>query len=355
MRHYFSIGNFLIGDNLCPYIIAEIGVNHEGNLALAKELIRQAHAGGAHAVKFQTYKADTIASKNSPAYWDTTKEPTSTQHALFKKYDAFGPDEYRELYDYCCQIGIHFSSTPFDLTAVDFLDPLVPFFKIASADITNVPLLRKVASKGKPIILSTGASTIPEIEFAVQTLRNSGANELALLHCVLNYPTPEEQANLAEILRLKRIFPAVAVGYSDHVVPDATLSSLEVATLLGASILEKHFTYDKTLPGNDHYHAMNEADLRAFVKKLTKYRTLFGGTETNVKNQSAARLHARRSIVAARDIKKGDKLTEDNLITKRPAHGISPVYWDDVIGCIASVDISADTLITWNMLEAKKC
>jgi len=355
MSHvYFSIGDFIVKDGVSPYIIAEIGVNHEGDLNLAKKLIDQAHAGGAHAVKFQTYKADKIASKNSPAYWDQSKEPTSTQHALFKKYDSFGPDEYKELHRYCTQIGIHFASTPFDLDAVDFLQPLVPFFKIASADITNVPLLRKVAKSGKPVILSTGASTLPEIEYATDVLKAAGAKHLALLHCVLNYPTSEDDANLSEITQLKKVFPDVAIGYSDHVVPDANLTALEVATLLGATILEKHFTHDKTLPGNDHYHAMNETDLRSFVEKLASYRKLIGEGKSGLDNQRAARLHARRSIVAARNILKGERLTEEMLIPKRPAHGISPIHWDSVIGAIATRDISADTLLTWDMIELQQ-
>jgi len=348
----FKIGERKVGVFLNPYIIAEIGVNHEGSIKLAKRMIREATEGGAHAVKFQSYKAEKIASRNSPAYWDRSKEPTDSQFNLFKKYDAFGPQEYADLSRYCLEYGIDFLSTPFDLEAVDFLEPLVPAFKIASADITNVPLLRKVGFTGKPIILSTGAATLPEIEFAVSELRRSGTNKVALLHCVLNYPTPLEHAQLGMIRKLGRVFPGCPVGYSDHIVPDATLSALECAAMLGACILEKHFTYDKRLPGNDHYHAMDKDDLIRFIEKQATYRRMMGKGETkDIGLELEARRHARRSIVAAVDIRAGDMLTEKNLIAKRPAHGISPLHWDYVIGRVAIKDICEDTLLTWDLFS----
>src|SRR5690606_2009484 len=348
-KDYFSINGRAIRDGLNPYIIAEIGVNHGGDMELAKRLVREAKQGGAHAVKFQSYKAETIASRHSPAYWDTSKEATPSQYQLVKKYDRFGAAEYEALARFCAEVGIDFSSTPFDLGAVDFLNPLVPFFTIASADITNVPPLRKVAGTGKPVILSTGASTLPEVAHAVETLQAAGATELALLHCVLNYPTPRENAQLNGIALLRRAFPGVAIGYSDHVVPDATISALEAATLLGACILEKHFTHDKTLPGNDHYHAMDCNDLARFNEKLAVYRELVGEGRT-LDHEAPARLHARRSIVAARDIKAGETLNEDMLIAKRPGHGISPVHWDDIIGRQATCDIAEDALLAWHMV-----
>lgn len=348
MSTNFKIGNFTVGNNLQPYIIAEIGVNHEGSMELAKRLIEEAAEGGAHAAKFQSYKAGLIASKNSPAYWDQTKEPTDSQYKLFQKYDGFGAEEYNELAQHCKEVGIHFMSTPFDLDAVDFLAPLMPAFKIASADITNVPLIRKCAVQGKPLIISTGAATLPEIEFALTTAREAGATEISLLHCVLNYPTPEENAQLGMIETLKKIFPDVVIGYSDHVAPDETISALEAAMLLGASILEKHFTHDKALPGNDHYHAMNEADLKAFCLKQAIYKRLISGDTKDLSKESAARLHARRSIVANGNIKSGTIITEDMLIAKRPAHGISPVHWDEIIGKVSIKDILDDELLCWS-------
>lgn len=350
MRPAFQLGRRRVGADLDPYIIAEIGVNHEGSIDLAKRLIDEACEGGAHAAKFQTYKAGKLASRNTPAYWDTAKEPTRSQHQLFAKYDSFGPDEYRSLARHCAARAIDFLSTPFDLDAVELLEPLVPAFKVASADITNVPLLRRVARAGKPVLLSTGASTLAEIEFAVDLLHAGGASNIVLLHCVLNYPTAVDDAQLGMIRVLRRVFPGCVIGYSDHVVPDDTISALEVATLLGACVLEKHFTHDKTLPGNDHYHAMNRDDLRRFVERTALFRRLASGERKDFDKESAARLHARRSIVAARDIKAGEIFSEDNLIAKRPAHGISPIHWDAIIGRRARADITDDTLLTWDMI-----
>ena len=191
-----KLGNQIIDDITPPYIIAEIGVNHEGSLEKAKELIELAKEGGANAAKFQTYKADTIASVNSPAYWDRSMESTASQHELFQKYDCFDEKDYIALCEHCHKVGIEFLSTPFDEVAVDFLDPLMPFFKIASADITNIPFLRKIAFKQKPVLLSTGASNQAEIDLAISELQKYGCKDLCLLHCILNYPTLNENANL---------------------------------------------------------------------------------------------------------------------------------------------------------------
>lgn len=349
----FRLGSHAVGNPLDPYIIAEIGVNHEGNIGLAKRLIDEAIRGGAHAAKFQTYKAEKIASKNSPAYWDTSKEPTESQYKLFKKFDSFSEDEYVELANYCHTRGIDFVSTPFDLDAIDFLSPLVPFFKIASADITNVPLIRRCAETGKPLVLSTGAATLPEIEHALGIARAAGASDIALLHCVLNYPTPLENANLACIKHLARIFPGCTIGYSDHVVPDETISALEVAVLFGASILEKHFTHDKTLQGNDHYHAMDADDLQRFIIKLGKYRAMIGDGQKTTLHEGSARLHARRSIVAAQPLPIGHVIGKDDIIAKRPGHGISPIHWDEIIGCVVTKNIGEDELISWQSISTE--
>ncbi len=243
-----------------PFIVAEAGVNHEGSMEIAKRLIDEAARGGADAIKFQTYKADTIAVRNSPAYWDLSKEPTTSQHELFAKYDTFWKTEYEQLRRYCDDVGIEFMSTPFDAESATFLADLQGTFKIASADLTNLPFIRHICSFGTPILLSTGASELWEIAEAVDTIGRCG-NPLALMHCVLNYPTDRHSANLGMIVDMRRRFPEVRIGYSDHTVPDPEMSVLTTAVLLGASILEKHFTHDKTLPGNDHYHAMDEADL----------------------------------------------------------------------------------------------
>ena len=252
-----------------PYVIAEAGVNHEGNIELAKRLIDEASAGGAHAIKFQTYKAHLLAAEDSPSYWDLTKEPTKNQRELFKKYDNFDKKEYEQLKQECDKRGIEFLSTPFDTNAADFLNDLMPVFKISSSDITNLPFIKYMCSFGKPIILSTGASDISEISQVVELIDEMG-NPLSLLHCVLNYPTLDENANLGMILDQKKKFPKAIPGYSDHTMP-GTMEVLKIATLLGAIILEKHFTFDKSLPGNDHYHAMDKDDLKFFSKIWTEY------------------------------------------------------------------------------------
>ena len=351
MTNSFYIEDFKVGNFLAPYVIAEIGVNHEGDLDLAKRLIDQAASGGAHAAKFQSYTASKLASRHSPAYWDMTQEPTESQYKLFQKYDSFGPGEYRELALHCREKGIHFLSTPFDLDAVEFLTPLVPAFKIASADITNVPLIRKTSATGKPLIISTGASTLPEIEFAVSQARQAGATTVSLLHCVLNYPTKPEDAQLGRIQLLMQSFPGCLIGYSDHVAPTAAMPALEMATILGSTIIEKHFTHDKKLPGNDHYHAMDQSDLAEFSAKLATYREMYGSGLYQVDSETSARLHARRSVVAACNIKAGEALTADNLTTKRPAHGISPVHWDELLGSIAIANIEEDQAISWDCLS----
>jgi sialic acid synthase SpsE len=349
---FITINGRVIGKPYEPYIIADIGVNHECSLIIAKKMIDEVCEAGAHAAKFQSYKAEKIASKNSPAYWDKKKETTNSQFKLFNKYDAFEPDDYAELAAHCDKKGVDFLSTPFDHNAVDMLDPLVPAFKIASADITNIPLLRKVAKTRKPMIVSTGAASIAEIKIAINAIQALHNNEIALLHCVLNYPTLEENAQLRMIKVLKQQFPNCAIGYSDHVVPDETITALETAMLLGASILEKHFTHDKSLPGNDHYHSMDKKDLTNFKKKMLKYQSLIGKNKVKkLTIEKDARLHARRSIFVSRDVRIGEILTEDMLIAKRPGNGISPLDWDRIIGKIANRFIPKDSLLRWDFFS----
>jgi sialic acid synthase SpsE len=333
-----------------PYIIAEAGVNHEGSMELARRLIDEAADGGADAIKFQTYRAETIASKHSPSYWDTKKEPTTSQFELFKKYDKFWKKEFEELKLHCDRTGIEFLSTPFDLESARFLNDLMAVFKISSSDITNRPFIDFIAKFNKPIILSTGASYLYEIEEAVGWIQQSG-NQLALLHCILNYPTLDENANLGMILDLRKKYPTTIIGYSDHTLP-GDMKVLETATMLGAEILEKHFTYDKTLPGNDHYHAMDFTDLIRLRKNLEQSFKLLGDFKKSpLFSESPARSNARRSLVADRDIKQGETIQADDLTFKRPAHGVSPRELSKVVGCRARVDIAVDTVLRWSDLD----
>lgn len=333
-----------------PYIIAEAGVNHECDILLAKRLINEAKEGGADAIKFQTYKADKIAIKNSPSYWDTSKEPTKSQYELFKKHDKFWKNEMIELKRYCDEVKIEFMSTPFDLESASFLNDLMNVFKISSSDITNKPFIEFICEFNKPIILSTGASYLHEIQEAVSWIEAKG-NPLALLHCVLNYPTPDENANLGMILGLKSKFPDKIIGYSDHTLPK-DMKSCEIAALLGAAIIEKHFTHDKSLHGNDHYHSMDKNDLKAFKMNLNRAFELIGSLKVDsIKDEEIARKNARRSLVAAKNIKKGQIISKDDLTFKRPASGISPKFIDEVIGKKARVDIKSDEAIMWGMID----
>lgn len=352
MTASMHLGSLLVSANDEPYVIAEIGVNHEGSLETAKLLIEAAKRGGADAAKFQTYKAGLIASKFSPSYWDATKESTASQYELFTKYDAFGQAEYQELADHCQRHEIEFVSTPFDLGAVEMLNPLVRFFKIASADITNKPLLKKVAATGKPIILSTGASTISEIDDALAILRSAGSSEICLMHCILNYPTSNKNAHLGMLSDLRVRYPEVLLGYSDHTLPDEEMTCLIAAHLLGAVVLEKHFTHDKLLPGNDHYHAMDETDLARFKSRVALVHELLGSTRKKapIATEEISRLNARRSIVLTRDLKSGHKIVESDLVCKRPGTGISPIHWDEVIGRATARDLPADHILNFSDL-----
>jgi sialic acid synthase SpsE len=348
------LGSRVVTPHSAPYVIAEIGVNHEGSLEQAMKLIDLAKRGGADGAKFQSYKAGTLASKHSPSYWDTSKEATRSQYELFQKYDRFGVDEYAALAEHCRKTGIDFLSTPFDDAAVEFLDPLVPFYKIASADLTNIPFLRRIARKGKPVVLSTGASTLGEIDIALATLARAGCDDVALLHCVLNYPTENANGHLRMIEGLRRAYPDRVVGYSDHTLPDESMTPLVSAYLLGAAILEKHFTHDKTLPGNDHYHAMDVADLARFVEMAGRVRTLLGDGDHKepVATEAIARKNARRSIVLQRDVPAGHILGEDDITYKRPGTGISPLHWDEVVGRKVAVELEADHVMQWRDLAA---
>jgi sialic acid synthase SpsE len=333
-----------------PVIIAEAGVNHEGSMAIAKRMIEEASEGGAQAIKFQTYKAEKLASKDSPFYWDIQKEPTRSQYELFKKYDKFWKKEYEELKMYCDKLGIEFLSTPFDSESAEFLNDLMNVYKISSSDLNNIPFIQQILSYGKPVLLSTGASFLWEIQRTVQMIETSGVN-YCLMHCILNYPTETSNANLNMIKTLKKSFPNAIMGYSDHTLPEY-INVITSAYILGARIIEKHFTHDKTLPGNDHYHAMDKDDLKMIVRQLEMTKKILGSDERiPLPSEAISRKNARRSLVAARNIKKGQVIKEEDLTWKRPAFGIPPDQFDLVIGKIARINIAEDTLIQWNMIS----
>lgn len=362
--------NFLIGDRkVCGgvggdcYLIAEVGVNFV-DIATARQIslldaarlmIKEAAGAGAQAVKFQAYKAELLASRKSPAYWDLAQEPTRSQYELFKKFDVLEYTDYRALAKFARSQNIDFICTPFDNCAVEVLSDVVVAFKVASADITNAPLIRHVARCGKPLIISTGASFLSEIFRAVEWIEDEGNRNIAIMHCVLSYPTRAEEANLAAIKTMMDRFPEYLIGYSDHVVPDETLEVLKTAYLLGANVIEKHFTLDKTLKGNDHYHAMDTHDIARFQESIGSIRRSLGSGEKSTNaSEVKARLYARRSVVASEDIRCGDMLGDDNLTTKRPGTGIPAELWDSVKGKRALVDIKADTILSWDMVGEQR-
>ena len=342
-----------------PYVIAEIGVNFYDTakvmgikpIEAAKLYIDKAYEAGIDCAKFQSYKAGTIVSKNSPAYWDTTKEPTKTQYELFLKFDHFGEIEYRELADYTHSKGMDFTSTPFDYASADYLFDMVDFYKISSSDVSNLPFIRHIGSKGKPVYLSVGASYLSEVDEAVRVLKESGCKDIALLHCVLSYPTAPENANLSVIQTLKRIYPDFKIGFSDHVAPDENMMTLATAYLLGAEIIEKHFTLDKTLKGNDHYHAGDPNDFKKAIDNFKWIETIKGCGEKRVLAcEEIPRREARRSLVLTRDMKEGEIITEKDIMPKRPGIGISPKYTDVVIGRKVKRYLPEDTILMWDMI-----
>lgn len=344
---------------MAAYIIAEMGVNFYDTanvmgidpIEAAKLYIDKASEAGINCAKFQSYKADTIASKNSPAYWDTTKETSLSQYELFKRYDHFNQKEYIELCNYAHSKGMDFISTPFDYNSADYLCDLVDFYKISSSDLSNIPFIEYIARKKKKIVLSVGASYLSEIDEAVRIIENQGVKDITLLHCMLSYPTKVEDANLNVIKYLKEVYPQYKIGYSDHVAPDRNMIILSTAYLYGAEVIEKHFTLDKTLKGNDHYHAGDPDDFKKIIDNINiidKASGYYGKTVFDC--EKVSRREARRSLVINRDMKKGDTISQSDLVAKRPGNGISPKYINEVIGRQLKEDVVEDTTLKWDLV-----
>lgn len=339
-------------------LIAEVGVNYydiakKMSLSLldaAKLMVAEAAHAGIHAVKFQSYKANTLAAKHSPSYWDLRENPVTSQRELFSIFDKFGAKEYQALADYSEELGIEFLSTPFDLESADYLEPMMNVYKISSSDLSNIPFIEYQAKKGKPIILSVGASNEDEIEMAVNAIRKHNKCPLTLLHCVLEYPTPYTETNLNKIVTLKKKYPDCFIGYSDHTKPTPDTIVTKVAYLLGAQVIEKHFTLDKTLPGNDHFHGMDPDDAKNILQDIELVDTLKGSGElVCLESEALSRKMARRSLVSAVAIPKGTVVTTEMLTAKRPGTGISPQDIDKVIGKKAAIDIDEDVTLQYEM------
>jgi len=339
-----------------PYLIAEVGVNHENSISLAEKIVKQAKMGKADAVKFQTYKADKLASKKSPYYWDLKKVSEKSQYKLFKKYDKFNYSHYIKLKKICDFYKIDFLSTGFDKESILFLNKLVKFFKIASADLTNLILIDQMIALKKPILMSTGACNIQEIKKINNYIkRKSPKTDLAIMHCVLSYPTKLEDANIQIISQLKKTFKSRIIGYSDHTMPDEGSIILYESFKAGAQIIEKHFTLDK-LKGkknNDHFHSMDFQDFLKLRKSINIYRKIFGSLKKRkvLKCEIKSRKNARRSIYSNGFLKKNTIIDKNNIIPKRPGNGISPLLYKKIIGKKVKRDLKDDHQISFKDLK----
>ena len=328
------------------FIIAEAGVNHNGSVDLAKRLIEVAADSGADAVKFQTFKAEDLVVKNTQkaGYQKQTTNVSESQFDMIKKLEL-DMEVHKELIAYCQEQDIIFLSTPFDCKSIDLLNDLgLQIFKIASGEITNLPYLRRIGSLGKKVVLSTGMSNLKEIGDALNILISAGTSKgnITVLHANTMYPTPMEDVNLNAMLTIQKEF-GVDIGYSDHTL------GIEVdiaAVAMGASCIEKHFTLDKTMDGPDHKASLNPEELKAMISGIRNIEKALGSSEKKPSLSEATNIDVvRKSIVASQPIKIGDRLSSENITTKRPGTGISPMKWDEIIGTISSKDYNADELI----------
>ena len=328
------------------YIIAEAGVNHNGDIKLATQLIDIAKEAGADAVKFQTFNAKKLVSKLAPKaeYQKESSNQNESQLEMLEKLQLSFDDHY-ELLAYCKKVGIEFLSSPFDIESVDFLYDLgLRVFKIPSGEITNLPYLRKIGSLGCEVIASTGMATIDEIDQMIEVLVNFGTDraKVKLLHCNTDYPTPFSDVNLLAIPSLKKHY-GLDVGYSDHTVG---IEVLVAAVALGATIIEKHFTLNREMEGVDHKASLEPSELKDLVNTIRNIEESLGSSQKGPSKSEKKNINiARKSIVAKCAIKAGDILSEENLTTKRPGIGISPMRWDQIVGQIAKKNFGEDDLI----------
>jgi len=345
-----KIGDKMVGEGKPCFIIAEAGVNHNGDLNLAKRLIDVAKEAGADAVKFQTFKAEELvtADAGKAQYQKETTDAKESQFEMLRKLELAESD-FEELFNYAQKKGVISLSSPFDKRSVDLLDKLgVPAFKIPSGEITDFPLLRHIATKHKPIILSTGMATLGEIEEALEIVRKEGAEEIVLLHCVSCYPTKIEDTNLKAMDTLRYAFN-LPVGLSDH---SLGVSILVAAVALGACVIEKHFTLDKNLPGPDHRASLEPDELKEMVRAIRDVEKALGnGIKRPTVEEEENQKVGRRSLVARVDIPEGTIITEEMLDAKRPGTGISPKYIAALVGRKAVSTIKKDELITWDKVR----
>lgn len=342
----FKIGNVSFSENRCV-IIAEAGVNHNGSLKIAEKLIKEAKQAGADIIKFQTYKAEKLVVKKSPRFWSWSGESkkNGTQYDSYNRLDSFNEKEYRQLFKLCKKNNIEFMSTPFDDEAVEMLYKIgVKGFKIASCDINNYSLLNKVAQTKLPVLLSTGASTLFEIKEAVKFLKKKGCNKVCIMQCTLCYPTVAKDVNLSVLLELKKIFPSNLIGFSDHTLGINIPSS---SVLYGVRVIEKHFTINKKLKKSaDHWLSIDPKELKDLRENVDELLCAKGKKEKKVlKCELNTRKLARRSLVAKKYIKKGEKFSIKNVTPKRPGGGILPSHFYKILGKIAKKNFQYDEKI----------
>lgn len=346
----FTIAGRAVGSGQPCFVIAEAGVNHNGDLELAKQLVRVAHAANADAVKFQTFRAERLTSRSAhkAAYQLVTTPADESQQEMLRRLEL--PDEaFRELARYCDTLGIHFLSTPFDEQSADFLETLdMVAYKIPSGEVTNTPYLEHIARKRRPMIVSTGMCDLGEVEQAVRAIENEGLRDFALLHCISNYPAEPSEINLRAMGTLRAAF-GKPVGYSDH-SSGIVVSLASVA--LGASVLEKHFTLDRAMPGPDHKASLEPAELRELVAGIRLIETALGSPrKAPAASEVNTAMAARKSLVAARDLPRGTRIERSMLVAKRPGTGLSPGHLNSLAGKTLRRDIHADELLSIEDLE----
>lgn len=342
----FNIGKINFGGEK-TIVIAEAGVNHLGKMEYAEELIKTAKRAGADIVKFQTYKASKLTTKSAPRFWswEGEKNKEGSQHDSYAALDSFDKDQYMELISICKKYDIEFMSTPFDCESADMLVDLgMKGFKIASCDITNIPFLKHIANHRLPVLISTGASNLLEIEKAIFTLEKNGTKKIGIMQCTLCYPTEPKDANLNAIRTIKEKFKNYLVGFSDHTLGSLIASS---SVLFGVKFIEKHYTFDKSLPDSaDHWLSLDEKELSELVKNLRILELALGSHIKEKKEcENLTYKYARRSLVSLKNISEGSIIQASDIGCKRPGTGIPPSRYDEILGSVANKFIAKDVLI----------
>lgn len=348
-----TIKQFVVGPKRPALIMVDAGVNHNNSVERGIQIIDAAAASGADVVKFQTYKAKSITTRSAPRYWNSKLDTDAggTQFDTFSRLDGMGLEGYRALKARCVERGVVFSSTPFNLSDLDVLGEIgMDVYKISSSDITYIDLLKEVGRTMKPVIISTGCSSLGEVERAIEAVRSTGNSAIILQHCILEYPCADSNANLAKMLKIQEVFREIPVGYSDHtygsIIPAA-------AVALGARSIEKHFTIDQKLPDSpDHSFSANPDELREMTDSIRRIEASIGiFVNGHYPAEEKAWKLARKSLVSTCDIPKGTRITREMLTCKRPGTGIYPEHLEFVVGATATADIPEDTTITLPMIR----